>query len=317
MNKFLNLWEGVKSFQSSDANVSKFVFTKPGAAVEAVLYKYPTYEERTVICCSVQSGCPIGCRFCGSGDYFVRSLTAEEIISQVEHCLEATGVDPQTIKKLQVMTMSMGEPMLNKNIAFALRELYSRYPNAALLVSTSAPDVDYTWINELSVEIPTIGLQFSVHESTDAARDALVPFKKKLDLEGIARQGIEWYIATGRRPFFNYCAHEGNVSEDDVKRLHWLFNPEIWNATISVICERDESVSAANARQFELASEFSAKLVERGFDTRVFNPAGQDDVGGGCGQLWFLQDWMKDNPTVARKSIGHGMPKVHMPIIAI
>lgn len=25
----------------------------------------------------------------------------------------------------------------------------------------------------------------------------------------------------------------------------------------------------------------------------IFNPAGQDDIGGGCGQLWYFQDWLK------------------------
>lgn len=29
-----------------------------------------------------------------------------------------------------------------------------------------------------------------------------------------------------------------------------------------------------------------------GFNTRVFNPAGQDDIGGGCGQLWYFQEWL-------------------------
>ena len=36
-------------------------------------------------------------------------------------------------------------------------------------------------------------------------------------------------------------------------------------------------------------------MISRGFSTRVFNPAGQDDIGGGCGQLWYFQDWLKKN----------------------
>lgn len=67
--------------------------------------------------------------------------------------------------RLQIMFMSMGEPMLNaKALAPALRELHRLFPTAALLISTSAPRVDYAWIRALSVEIPTIGLQFSVQE---------------------------------------------------------------------------------------------------------------------------------------------------------
>jgi 23S rRNA (adenine2503-C2)-methyltransferase len=26
----------------------------------------------------------------------------------------------------------------------------------------------------------------------------------------------------------------------------------------------------------------------------MFDPAGQDDIGGGCGQLWYVQDWLKE-----------------------
>ena len=75
-------------FRSSDANVSKFVFEKEAGAldsiaVEAVLYRYNSYSERTVVCCSTQCGCPVGCTFCGTGKFFIRSLTADEIVEQV------------------------------------------------------------------------------------------------------------------------------------------------------------------------------------------------------------------------------------------
>ena len=67
-------------FKSSDTNVSKFVFKwkdewhwgesyhngdpqrwydRYKAIAESVLYRYGEYKKRTVICCSVQSGCPV------------------------------------------------------------------------------------------------------------------------------------------------------------------------------------------------------------------------------------------------------------------
>lgn len=311
-------WSDIKEIQSSDENVSKFVFTAPSAVAESVLYKYPTYGDRTVICCSTQSGCPVGCRFCGAGDSFVRSLTADEIVSQPVHLLEVVdsraGVTAAEMGRLQIMFMSMGEPLLNLNhLVPALRELYALYPEAALLISTSAPAVDYDTVRAISVEIPTIGLQFSVHESTDGARDLLVPFKRKLSLAEIASEGEKWFDATGRRPFFNYCVHDRNNRQDDVDRLFDLFTPLVWEATISVICERDESIAAANERQRTLASDFMVKMLTRGFSTRMFDPAGQDDIGGGCGQLWYVQDWMKNNPELVRPSIGAGAPVRHTP----
>ena len=308
------MWDNIKRIDDAAENVAKFVFTKPDAVVESVLYRYPTYAERTVICCSTQSGCPVGCRFCGAGDYFVRNLTADEIVAQVAHSISETGIEPAQMERLQVMFMSMGEPMLNlKGLIPALRQLHHMMPNARLLISTSGPDVDYQPLFDVAREIETIGLQFSVHESTDDARDKLVPFKKKLTLNGIRQAGNQFRDLTGRKAFFNYCAHDANNSFDDAGRLRALFHPRDWCATVSVICERNDGLPATNDHQRDLAVQFSHKLVALGYDTRVFDPAGQDTIGGGCGQLWFVQDWMKEHPDMARPSIGHGLPEIHTP----
>lgn len=311
------MWNEIKRVDDESENVAKFVFTKPDAVVESVLYRYHTYEERTVICCSTQSGCPVGCRFCGTGDYFVRNLTTEEIVSQVDHCIDQTRIDSDFIMKLQIMFMSMGEPLLNlKALIPAIEILNEKYPQAALLISTSGPDIgDDGWnrLIDLSMRIPKVGLQFSVHESTDESRNKLIPFKKKLDLAGIAREGTAWAYNTRRPAFFNYCAHETNSTDADADRLRDLFDPKYFNATVSVICERNEGLPATNDFQRQLAIDFSEKLVIRGFDVRVFDPAGQDTIGGGCGQLPHVQRWFKDNPDKIKKSVGYGQPILHTP----
>ncbi|WP_319413874.1 hypothetical protein [uncultured Cohaesibacter sp.] len=295
-------------------NVTKLVFRNDTAVAEAVLYRYPTYEERTVICCSTMSGCPVGCRFCGAGDYFARALTGEEIYEQVVECIRHADVDPDEIEKFQIMFMSMGEPMLNRRgLEGAILMLAAMYPNAQLLISTMGPDVDYEWLTYLSCDIPQIGLQFSIHETDPMRRDGLIPFRSKLTLEGISRVGMFWAEMTGRKPFFNYCAADHNTEFPNALALEKLFPPKYWEATISVICERNDGMPARNEHQQKLAKDFSAMLLERGFNVRVFDPAGQDDIGGGCGQLWFVQKWMKDNPELARPSIGNGRPVVHAP----
>lgn len=315
------MWSDVKTIADEAQNVTKYVFSKDTAVAEAVLYKYPTYAERTVICCSTQSGCPVGCRFCGAGDSFVRSLTEDEIVSQPQRLLDDvltySGTTPEQMGRLQIMFMSMGEPLLNlRHLVPALGRLYGAYPTAALLISTSGPRVDYGIVRQVSREIPTIGLQFSIHESTDEARDKLIPFKAKLSLREIAEQGVDWYLATGRRPFFNYCAASHNSTPEDADRLHEIFDPTIWCATVSVVCERSEGLPATSDYQRSLASGFAGLLVERGYDTRMFDPAGQDTIGGGCGQLWFVQDWMQRHPELSRPSIGRGLPEVHAPMVA-
>ena len=72
-----------KVFESSEGNVWKYVFTKEDMVAEAVLYRYEDFYKRTVICCSTMSGCPVGCRFCGTGNKFIRNLTSDEIVEDL------------------------------------------------------------------------------------------------------------------------------------------------------------------------------------------------------------------------------------------
>ena len=293
-------------FESSDTNVKKFVFEWeaknikrreiPSAVAEAVLYSYGSYAVRTVICCSVQSGCPVGCAFCGTGRFFARNLYAHEIVEQVDSVLSTIDCQTSDIKKFQIMFMSMGEPFLNYlHLKLAIEMLHEKYPNAQLLVSTSAPAGIEEYISDfisLSKKIDKVGLQFSVHESTDENRHKLIP-TKTCTLRQISTIGNLWAAMVGRKPFYNYCVHEGNNTVEDAERLCELFDPRVWETTLSVICEKDESVKNSIDRQLSIIGDFSKELLNRGVSLRVFNPAGQDDIGGGCGQLWYFQEWLK------------------------
>ena len=59
--------------------------------------------------------------------------------------------------------------------------------------------------------------------------------------------------------------------------------------------EKEESVHSSIHRQLNLIKKFDGFMNAAGFSTRVFNPAGQDDIGGGCGQLWYFQEWLSNN----------------------
>jgi len=289
-----------KIFESKDTNVKKFVFEfeNPKGIAEAVLYRYGSYQKRTVICCSVMSGCPVGCTFCGTGKFFIRNLTKDEIVEQVKTCIETIDCDTRDIEKFQIMFMSMGEPFMNyENLELAIRELNGLYSNAQLLVSTSAPANTITWLDsfiKLSQQINKVGLQFSVHESLNVNRKKLIP-TKTCTLEEIATIGETWAKSVGRKPFYNYCVHEGNNTKEDAERLIKLFNPNVWETTLSVICEKDESVANSIQRQLDIIDKFKTYMLDNGASIRVFNPAGQDDIGGGCGQLWYFQKWLNDN----------------------
>jgi 23S rRNA (adenine2503-C2)-methyltransferase len=293
------MFNSVECLESSGKNVWKYIFTKDNAIAEAVLYKYNDFYERTVICCSTMSGCPVGCTFCGTGKKFIKNLSSMEIIQQIEEILLDKNIKDICDKgeRFQIMFMSMGEPMLNWNeTEEAIRILHDLYPNAELLLSTIGVDNDEVFrkIVELSMEIDKVGLQFSIHKSNDHDRDALIPFKKKMSLKKIRDAGIVWWKKTGRYPYLNYCIDGHNNTKQDVENLTSLFSPVVFNFTFSVVCSADESMKEAGYRNLDIVTDFCNSFSQEGYNTRIFDPAGQDDIGGGCGQLWHVQKWMHD-----------------------
>lgn len=282
--------------ESKESNVFKYVFTEEDYVAETVLYRYESFNKRTVICCSTQSGCPVGCSFCGTGKNFARNLTSDEIVEQIKTVIEDKEINTTEVEKFQIMFMSMGEPMLNwDNVEEAIIALNKLYPSADLLLSTIGVK-DYTIMDRiinLSKKISKIGLQFSIHKSTDRDRNQLIPFKKKLSLEEIRDFGTAWFLATKRKPYLNYCVDGTNNEDSDTKHLKKLFTPIIFNFTFSVVCADDETMKDSGYRNLDVIRCFEQSFIEKGYDTRVFDPAGQDSIGGGCGQLWETQNWMK------------------------
>lgn len=288
----------VKRFDSSEGNVWKYVFDFGDAIAEAVLYKYKSFNTRTVLCVSVQSGCPVGCKFCGTGNKFIRNLTSDEIVKQIHYCLHDMNIEDVNTasERFQIMFMSMGEPMLNMDaVRGAIIELNTHFRNAELLVSTMMPKNEkaLNMFLRLSIHMHKIGLQFSIHETNDDRRNKLIPYEPKYSLREIRDYGIIWNGVTDRPVYINYCISEDNHSEEDINRLMDLFSPRVFNITLSVICSSDETMKNAGFRNLETIKKVSDKLLENGYNVRTFNPAGQDDIGGGCGQLWYVQEWLR------------------------
>src|SRR5207302_10731072 len=91
--------------ESRDGTVKTLFRTVDGHPVEAVLMRYR--DSRRSLCLSSQSGCPLTCTFCATGQMaFGRNLTASEILDQALHFRRLTPVD-------HAVFMGMGEPMLN------------------------------------------------------------------------------------------------------------------------------------------------------------------------------------------------------------
>src|SRR5574344_536530 len=301
----------IKIFKGENENVKKYVFTKSDAVYEAVVYKYGSYLDRTVICCSVQSGCPVGCVFCGTGKKFVRNLTNNEIVQQIKDVLINEEIINYTndIKKFQIMFMSMGEPLLNFNyVSQSIQELSVLFPNAQLLLSTMEVNKENS-LSELlilSKKYNQVGLQFSLHNSIESERNIIIPFKNKMTIRQLRNYGITWNIETRRRPYINYCVTSENSSNEHINKIMDLFPPQIFNFTFSVVCNADKT-NKEDKTDYNRLYEIQSQFLDNGYNVRVFDPAGKDDIGGGCGQLWFVQDWLsKINTHNGQKSQSSG-----------
>ena len=97
--------ELVHEARSSDGTVKALFHTADGHPVEAVLMRYR--DGRRSICISSQSGCPLTCTFCATGQMrFRRNLSEWEIVDQALHFRRIEPID-------HAVFMGMGEPMLN------------------------------------------------------------------------------------------------------------------------------------------------------------------------------------------------------------
>ncbi len=118
-------------------------------------------DGRRSVCLSSQSGCPLTCTFCATGQMsFGRNLTESEILDQALHFRRARAVD-------HAVFMGMGEPMMNLDAVLAACE---RLPetgvsNAHTTVSTVG------WvpgIERMASEGPPVRLALSLHAADDA-----------------------------------------------------------------------------------------------------------------------------------------------------
>jgi len=221
-------------------------------------------------------------------------------VAQVKHCLKDMNIENVNSagERFQIMFMSMGEPTLNiDNVITAIKDLNNLYPNAELLISTMGAknNTAFEKLLKVSIEIQKVGLQFSVHEAFEDKRNQLIPFKNKLNLREMRDFGIEWNRQTKRPVYVNYCIGETNQSNEEMDRLKDLFSPTVFNFTFSVICSADENMKDKGYRELNKINTITSSFVECGYNVRVFDPAGQDDIGGGCGQLWYVQNWMRDH----------------------
>jgi 23S rRNA (adenine2503-C2)-methyltransferase len=217
--------ELVHEARSRDGTVKALFRTREGHPVEAVLMRYR--DGRRSICLSSQSGCPLTCTFCATGQMrFARNLTSSEILDQALHFRRTEAVD-------HAVFMGMGEPMLNLDAVLGAAR---RLPDLGITHRRTTVST-VGWLPGLrrfvdEVEEP-IRLALSLHAPNDALRSELMPVNDRYPLADVLAECERYFAARRRKVFVEYVLLRGvNDRVEQARELAALLDRRVYKVNL-------------------------------------------------------------------------------------
>ena len=259
--------------RSSDGTVKVLFRTADEHPVEAVLMRFR--DGRRSVCVSSQSGCPLTCTFCATGQMrFRRNLTASEILDQALHFRRVEPID-------HCVFMGMGEPMLNIDevIAAARRLPDLGVTHRRTTVSTVG------WLPGLrrfvdEVEEP-VRLALSLHAAEPALRSELMPVNDRYPLPDVVAECRRYFELRRRKVFVEYVMLAGvNDRVEQARSLAELLDPQVFKVNLIPY----NPTGAFTGSSPKAIAAFEAELRRRGLPTTVRLTRGRD-IAAACGQL--------------------------------
>jgi 23S rRNA (adenine2503-C2)-methyltransferase len=263
----------VHEARSVDGTIKALFHTHDGHPLEAVLMRYR--DGRRSVCISSQSGCPLTCTFCATGQMrFRRNLTTWEILDQALHFKRIEPID-------HVVFMGMGEPMLNFDAVVAAARLLPDLgvTHRRTTISTVG------WLPGLTrfideVDEP-IRLALSLHAPADALRSEIMPVNDRYPLDDVLGECHRYFELRRRKVFVEYVMLGGvNDSLAHVRALSGLLDPRIFK--INLIPYNPTGMFDGSSR--ETIAVFKDALHHAGFSPTVRLTRGRD-IAAACGQL--------------------------------
>jgi 23S rRNA (adenine2503-C2)-methyltransferase len=259
--------------KASDGTVKALFRTREGHPVVAVLMRYR--DGRRSLCLSSQSGCPLTCTFCATGQMrFGRNLTPSEILDQALHFRRIEPVD-------HAVFMGMGEPMLNLD--------------SVLEAARSLPDVGITWRRTTvstvgwlpgltrfvdEVEEP-IRLALSLHAATDELRSELMPVNERYPLADVLAECERYFKLRRRKVFVEYVMLRGvNDRVEQAHSLADLLDPRVFK--VNLIPYNPTGMYEGSSRK---AIDAFKRVLDRARLPATVRLTRGRDIAAACGQL--------------------------------
>jgi len=262
----------VHEARSADGTVKTLFHTADGRPVEAVLMRYR--DGRRSVCVSSQSGCPLTCTFCATGQMkFARNLTAAEILDQVLHFRRMEALD-------HLVFMGMGEPLMNVDAVLAAAR---RLPDVGIAHRrTGVSTVGWVpGIRRLTASGVPVRLALSLHAPEDGLRSQIMPVNDRHPIAEVLEASRAHYEATRRQVFVEYVMLAGvNDRYPQAVALARLLDPRVYKVNL---IPYNPTGSYDGSSRGAIAA-FKAALEEHGLRATVRLTRGRD-IDAACGQL--------------------------------
>jgi 23S rRNA (adenine2503-C2)-methyltransferase len=259
--------------ESRDGTIKVLFRTHDGHPVEAVLMTYR--DGRRSLCLSSQSGCPLTCTFCATGQMaFGRNLTAFEILDQALHFRRLGDVN-------HAVFMGMGEPMLNLDEVLAAAR---RLPDVGITFRRTTIST-VGWLPGLKkfveeVDEP-IRLALSLHAPTDELRSAIMAVNERYPLDAVVEECRKHAARVNRRVFVEYVMlADVNDSVEHARALAALLGPDEFK--VNLIPYNPTGMYDGSSR--DRIAAFKNELERRRVPVTVRLTRGRD-IEAACGQL--------------------------------
>lgn len=261
-----------------DGSLKLQIRLRDGSAVECVLLE--DIEGRKTACLSSQVGCPMGCKFCRTGQLgFLRNLGPDEILEQYHFLKERRGFISN------IVFMGMGEPLLNLQ---AVRKAVSILSDPEgigmslrkITISTSGI---VPGILDLAENGPKVRLAVSLTTADEEMRSDLMPVNRSWGLGELKAALVAYQEKTGERITLEVVlAGNRNAGIEDartlatwVKPLKAQVNLIPWNAIPGLPFREPTGTQVrAFSEALEAAGLVAVQRMHRG-----------RGVMGACGQL--------------------------------
>jgi 23S rRNA (adenine2503-C2)-methyltransferase len=259
--------------RSRDGTVKALFSTHDGHPVEAVLMTYR--DGRRSLCLSAQSGCPLTCTFCATGQMrFRRNLTASEIVDQALHFRRQGTLT-------HAVFMGMGEPMLNLDhvlgAAALLPDLGITHRRTTVSTVGWLPGVT-RFVDDVT---EPIRLALSLHAPDDALRSRLMPVNERYPLADVLAECRRYVSLRRRKVFVEYVMLAGvNDRVEQARQLAALLQPRLFKVNLIPY----NPTGAFDGSSRKAIEAFKQVLHHAGLPATVRLTRGRD-IDAACGQL--------------------------------